>query len=1145
MTINGASASLTTRTDTRVHANAPASMTGSIGSQTITEGELIWDGQNIRQVDFDSGTGNVPAIGTSVTQGGVSGYLLGVWASKTVAPTAVGSAMPVSGFIKFREVTGGAFASGALTGIGASATGADVLSWMEVAADAAANFTVPRLGKHTSRGGRFYLGTTDGTVGQQFQIPTNGSTAMFAPGAFVENASGSADTDDDYTAWPALNGATNGWAHQHIGEAFGDTDKRQQFLKAIAGGIMQMGEAYQQASTYASLAAQASTYAGISQSCTYTWADNKVTCYIAAGHFLETGQQTGLDFTSGGATSYDGIYTVTVISPYHFTVDLTGSGTAGNVTSRPGITITFASHLQNIGEMVYCTFTSGTGSDGMYAVYIAATTYAIKYPSIVAITSGNVSVLHSLTINFTAHGLAVGNKVYLDFTSGAGDDGQYTIKTVVDANNYRINFAHSVAIASSNVTMKRTIGHIAPAGCKVWIPNVILTEVATAARATNTAPNATLGTRPEWTTTSAGAVDLEYLYCTSGYFNFAQSYLLRLKNCFVFDTAVISESATAIDVEGLAVGMYGALDTYALNLSSNFAGGLVKRSRFERGNVPSSSDHAIYIGYCKDITLDGVQGGIIQYARSSGNSCSISYSDNITLSNFRNINNLIIATSSKVIVTDLDHCDRYNGRTNITSAYGAISIGAGCYDCVVDGITFGFNGTILDCHPAAYVVAATAASGVKFRNIGTYNTPLSGGGWAPNAYGCPYVCSTGGNNRGIKVQRCFLDKCRTAPCTFTNSDKGMLYEQMMAGMYAYSSKVILSIGHAVLNAELKGCQEVNSTSGQASVYGTHFIDFFMATDYGRLLLCFNEPTTETTSQFSMVSGTAKFNSSGGLLMATVGNQCIWEMPYFAKGHTGFFNTAAIMSGGTIGNYSLEFQADTGAGYSGSWLALNGTNLSALTVDPAIGVKLKIRITTTTANTTPITYLMMGTITTAAAQSADLYPLDPGVDATVTVTTDTGTPISSAAVALYAKDATGDLPYQETVTITNSGTTATVAHTAHGMLSDDKILIDGASLDANNGVYAIVVTSVDQYTYTMGSAPGSNPTGTITSTWTALYGTTDANGQISMNKIFSVDQPVSGWARKSTSAPYYKTGPISGTIDTALGVSLTALLLSDE
>jgi hypothetical protein len=128
-------------------------------------------------------------------------------------------------------------------------------------------------------------------------------------------------------------------------------------------------------------------------------------------------------------------------------------------------------------------------------------------------------------------------------------------------------------------------------------------------------------------------------------------------------------------------------------------------------------------------------------------------------------------------------------------------------------------------------------------------------------------------------------------------------------------------------------------------------------------------------------------------MAVVGDQCIWEMPYFAKGHTGFVNAAAIMNGGTIGNYSLEFQADTGAGYSGSWLALNGTNLSALTVSPAVGFKLKIRITTSTANTTEITYLMMGTTTTVSEQSANLYPLD------VITTTLTGLVAGSDVVVL--------------------------------------------------------------------------------------------------------------------------------------------------
>ncbi|MBV5331312.1 hypothetical protein JZU69_02665, partial [bacterium] len=134
--------------------------------------------------------GNVPTIGTTITQGGVSGYLLGVWASLASAPTAVAAAMPASGFIKFREVSNGTFSSGALSGIGASATGPDVQGWMEVVYDQAANITLTRLNKHTTRGGRFYLDNTTGVLGQTFQVPTNGSNS-YPVGAWIEKEPGS------------------------------------------------------------------------------------------------------------------------------------------------------------------------------------------------------------------------------------------------------------------------------------------------------------------------------------------------------------------------------------------------------------------------------------------------------------------------------------------------------------------------------------------------------------------------------------------------------------------------------------------------------------------------------------------------------------------------------------------------------------------------------------------------------------------------------------------------------------------------------------------------------------------------------------------------------------------------------------------
>ena len=172
-------------------------------------------------------------------------------------------------------------------------------------------------------------------------------------------------------------------------------------------------------------------------------------------------------------------------------------------------------------------------------------------------------------------------------------------------------------------------------------------------------------------------------------------------------------------------------------------------------------------------------------------------------------------------------------------------------------------------------------------------------------------------------------------------------------------------------------------------------------------------------------------------------------------------------------------------------------------------------------------------------------LDP---VTVQVTTQEadGTPVGDVNVYLAASDGTGPFPFEDTVTIVNSGTTATVTHTAHGLASNDQVRIAGASLAANNGVFTITVTDANTYTYTMGSSPGSNPTGTIESTYVALYGLTNSStGVISISKTFPTDQPLFGRARKATSTPYWKSAPLVGTVDSAGGLSLVGLMLPDE
>lgn len=60
----------------------------------------------------------------------------------------------------------------------------------------------------------------------------------------------------------------------------------------------------------------------------------------------------------------------------------------------------------------------------------------------------------------------------------------------------------------------------------------------------------------------------------------------------------------------------------------------------------------------------------------------------------------------------------------------------------------------------------------------------------------------------------------------------------------------------------------------------------------------------------------------------------------------------------------------------------------------------------------------------------------------------------------------------------------------------------------------------------------------------LEGLTDASGKISTSFAGATPQAISGRARKSSSAPFYKTGQISGTI-TSTGFSATVLMLLDQ
>lgn len=171
-------------------------------------------------------------------------------------------------------------------------------------------------------------------------------------------------------------------------------------------------------------------------------------------------------------------------------------------------------------------------------------------------------------------------------------------------------------------------------------------------------------------------------------------------------------------------------------------------------------------------------------------------------------------------------------------------------------------------------------------------------------------------------------------------------------------------------------------------------------------------------------------------------------------------------------------------------------------------------------------------------------IDP-VTTLVNVKDNTGSNLLDARVLLEASDATGDFPFEESVTITRSGATASVAHTAHGLVVGDLAIIRGAVQSEYNGAFTISNVTTNAYDYTVVGTPTTPATGTIVCSGGIVSGTTDASGNISASRTFSANTPVKGFVRKSSVAPFFKSFPIAGTVNNTAGLTINVRMILDQ
>lgn len=531
-----------------------------------------------------------------------------------------------------------------------------------------------------------------------------------------------------------------------------------------------------------------------------------------------------------------------------------------------------------------------------------------------------------------------------------------------------INNAGLVTIGNSGGTGLN--GHVPTSGRNVVIPNIFFCCCTTTARNAEVIPNATIATRYDFTTTGGGVVNIDkanlcwYLSCS-------QAYSVSLSNSGFIDSILLSEIASPMTISKVGVGNKPttALGVAPLSMTLCFAGGTITDSVFQRTATTANNSTATVL-----TDLDGFTFTRCRFsynARRAHTGAAVVTATRVNNSSFVDclqIDGAInLVTCTNLTVTNPNYIDALVSTTTTGQPLSAFNISSNCLNVKIDGFVL----PVTNNHPYTSILAINAAgcTKIKFRNIGTRSAPLDLG--SASATGLIFSLATGAGAYDVEVKRVYCFNTRTGIMTGDNSSKKVVIENVFGD---YSDAATVS---ACLEMVQRGLGTTKALTAQTAVYGTHWVDYFTSTTAGRLAVLMNEPTVNTSAQVTLANN-AKFTSAGGLYMPTIGMSAVFEMPYFALGHTSFQNAALVMAGGAAGNYTYAYQINTGSGF-GAWsseltAAALGTALNGLDALPATGFKLKLRITTSTTNTAAITSVYILTNSTTAYQDYQ-YPLD--------------------------------------------------------------------------------------------------------------------------------------------------------------------------
>jgi hypothetical protein len=503
----------------------------------------------------------------------------------------------------------------------------------------------------------------------------------------------------------------------------------------------------------------------------------------------------------------------------------------------------------------------------------------------------------------------------------------------------------------------RTAGLKPASGCKIRIPNVILSNAPTIDYSINTvqAPGLSPG-RYGFVTGSAGALPISHA-TMNWYLGTAGVYTIDMQNTALIGwNSNVAASTQTYNNIGLGLSRDHSSSGFLSNNNTQSGGSITNsricRDRLESGTVNFQNSANFTITNTR-IEAFGSSFGRIGRVAATGNGLQVLNCSNFTLDNVTIVGTSIsITTCSDFQINNTKYAERMIGDTTTADQGTAITVSTSCSNIYVDG--FDVVSGLTNVHPNSQILSAvTNCNNINVQNIGTPTNPFNGGSTAL----MNNIIRFSGTVFNSTGRRLYAQNINSVAVVNSSTNQNIRYYNVWGdGADALNSVT-------GLNVLSQGCRWSNTGSVQNAVYGVHWEDAFTSTTTGRITIFGNEPLTSTTDQCSSTFGTnAGFTSAGNAVMPNVGDTITWTMPYYALGHTGVALFASgssasetwLLTGTNAQNFEFEYQIDTGSGFSAwKWMlniirqssggaaatntvTLNATDVAELTRIPAIG-----------------------------------------------------------------------------------------------------------------------------------------------------------------------------------------------------------------